>query len=267
MMRIAISGAAGQMGRVLLDACHHSEDVCCTVALEQPDSQFLGTDAGELAGIGKLDLTITSDVASLLDQFEVLVDFTNTSATLGYLAVCQVASKAMVIGTTGFSYEQKFKISQAAEMIPIVFSPNMSICVNICFKLLELTAQAIGDKTDIEIIEAHHRRKIDAPSGTALAMGEVIANEFGLSLEQCTIYDRKELPGFRDHARIGFSTLRGGDVIGEHTAIFFDMGERIEITHRASNRMAFAHGALRAVVWLAGRKAGLFDMRDVLNMR
>ncbi|MBK8183905.1 MAG: 4-hydroxy-tetrahydrodipicolinate reductase [Candidatus Competibacteraceae bacterium] len=267
MIRVAIAGAAGRMGRMLVDACHQSESVHCTAALERPDSPFVGADAGEVAGGGRLDVAIAAELERLLDQFEVLVDFTQPAATLAHLAVCRAAGKSMVIGTTGLSTEQKAKISNAAEQIPIVFAPNMSVGVNLCFKLLELTARALGDDIDIEIIEAHHRHKIDAPSGTALAMGNVIAKALGRDLEQCAVYGRKGVTGERERATIGFATLRAGDIVGEHTALFADVGERIEITHRASSRMTFAKGAVRAAAWLGGRKPGLFDMQDVLGLR
>ena len=267
MIHIAIAGAAGRMGRHLLEACHHAEGVRCTAASESPDSSFIGTDAGEVAGIGRLDLPIVADLAPLTDRFDVLIDFTRPVATLEHLARCQTAGKAMVIGTTGLSTEQQTEIARAAERIPIVFAPNMSVGVNLCFKLLELAAQVLGDGVDIEIIEAHHRHKVDAPSGTALAMGQVIAGTLGRDLERSAVYGRHGVTGERDPAAIGFSTIRAGDIVGEHTVLFADSGERVEITHRASSRMTFAKGAVRAAVWLAGRGPGLFDMRDVLGLR
>ncbi len=267
MIRIAIAGAAGRMGRNLLDACRSIENVCCTVASESPNSPHIGTDAGELAGIGRLNLPISADLVSLTDHFDVLIDFTRPTATLTHLAACQAAGKAVVIGTTGFSVEQKAAISHAAQSIPIVFAPNMSIGVNLCFKLLELTARVLGDGVDIEIIETHHRHKVDAPSGTALAMGQIIAGALDRNLEQCAVYGRQGLTGERDRTTIGFATVRAGDVVGEHTVLFADLGERIEITHRASSRMTFAKGAMRAAAWLVGRSPGLFDMQDVLGLR
>ncbi len=267
MIHVAIAGAAGRMGRNLLDACQQTENLQCTVALEHPASPLLGTDAGEVAGIGRLNMPIVTDLAAWLDRFETLIDFTRPEATLAHLPLCCDVGKAMVIGATGFSPEQKAEISAAAQFIPIVFAPNMSVGVNLCFKLLELAAQALGDTVDIEIIEAHHRHKVDAPSGTALAMGQVIAKTLGRDLKQCAVYDRKGVTGERDRQTIGFSTIRAGDIVGEHTVLFADVGERIEITHRASSRMNFARGAVRAAVWLAGRKPGLFDMQDVLGLR
>lgn len=267
MIRIAITGASGRMGRNLLDACSQSELARCTVAVEQATNPFVGVDAGEMAGIGRLGVPVTVDLTPLQDQFDVLIDFTRPAATLAYLDLCQAAGKAMVIGTTGFSADQKSQIAHMAERIPIVFAPNMSVGVNLCFRLLELTAQVLGDTVDIEIIEAHHRHKVDAPSGTALAMGQVIAKALDRDLAQCAVYGRQGVTGERERATIGFSTVRAGDIVGEHTALFADVGERIEITHRASSRMTFAKGALRAAIWLAERKPGLFDMQDVLGFR
>ena len=266
MIHVAIAGAAGRMGRHLLEACHQVEGMCCTVASEHPDHPFIGTDAGELAGIGRLNVPIAADLAPLAGRFDVLVDFTRPAAILAHLAVCQTAGKAMVIGTTGLSVDQKTAIARAAETIPIVFAPNMSVGVNLCFKLLELAARVLGDGVDIEIIEAHLRHKVDAPSGTAVAMGEVIAGTLNRDLEQCAVYGRQGVTGERDRATIGFATIRAGDIVGEHTVLFADLGERIEITHRASSRMTFAKGAVRAAAWLAGRGPGLFDMRDVLGL-
>lgn len=267
MIHVAIAGAAGRMGRHLLEACHQAEGVRCVAASEHPDSPHLGADAGEVAGIGRLDLPIVADLAPLTDRFAALIDFTRPAATLEHLALCQSAGKAMVIGATGFSAEQQTAIARAAERIPIVFAPNMSVGVNLCFKLLELAARVLGDDVDIEIIEAHHRHKADAPSGTALAMGQVIARTLGRDLEQCAVHGRYGVTGERDPTTIGFATIRAGDIVGEHTVLFADAGERLEITHRASSRLTFAKGAVRAALWLSGRNPGLFDMRDVLGLR
>lgn len=267
MIHVAIAGAAGRMGRNLLDACRLFENIACTVALEHPDSPHIGADAGEIAGIGRLNVPINADLAALTDRFDVLIDFTRPKATSAHLAVCRAAGKAMVIGTTGLSAEQKAAIRLAAQHIPIVFAPNMSVGVNLCFKLLETAARVLGDGVDIEIIEAHHRHKVDAPSGTALAMGQVIAGALNRDLEQCAVYGRQGVTGERDRNAIGFAVVRAGDIVGEHTVLFADVGERIEITHRASSRMTFAKGAVRAAAWLAGRDPGLFDMQDVLGLR
>lgn len=267
MIHLAIAGAAGRMGRYLLDASRQTAGMRCTVALEHPDSPFIGADAGEVAGIGRLGTPIVADLQPVVDRFNVLIDFTRPSATLDHLALCQTANRAVVIGTTGFSAEQKAAIAAASGTIPVVFAPNMSVGVNLSFKLLELAARVLGERVDIEIIEAHHRHKVDAPSGTALAMGQVIARTLGRDLEQCAIYGRQGVTGERDPATIGFATIRAGDIVGEHTVLFADSGERLEITHRASSRMTFAQGAVRAAAWLAGRGPGLYDMQDVLGLR
>ncbi len=267
MIHVAIAGATGRMGRQLLDACGRVEGIRCSVASEHPDSPFIGADAGEVAGIGRLGVPITAELASLTDRFDLLIDFTRPAATIAHLALCRSAGKAMVIGTTGLSVEQKAEIAAGAAQIPIVFAPNMSVGVNLCFKLLELAARTLGDSVDIEILEAHHRHKADAPSGTALAMGQVIAGVLGRDLAQCAVYGHEGVTGERDRNTIGFATLRAGDIVGDHTVLFADDGERIEITHRASSRMTFAKGAARAATWLANRAPGLYDMRDVLGLR
>jgi 4-hydroxy-tetrahydrodipicolinate reductase len=266
MIHVAIAGAAGRMGRQLLDACSRVESIRCSVASEHPDSPFIGADAGEIAGIGRLGIPITADLAPLVDRFDLLIDFTKPAVTIAHLALCRSAGKAMVIGTTGLSTEQKAEIAAGAARIPIVFAPNMSVGVNLCLKLLELAARTLGDSVDIEIFEAHHRHKVDAPSGTALAMGQTIAGALGRDLAQCAVYGREGVTGERDRNTIGFATIRAGDIVGDHTVLFADDGERIEITHRASSRMTFAKGAARAAAWLANRPPGLYDMRDVLDL-
>ncbi len=267
MIHVAITGTAGRMGRQLLDACGRVENLRCSVASEHPDSPFIGVDAGEVAGIGRLGIPITAELAAQVDRFDLLIDFTRPAATLAHLALCRSAGKAMVIGTTGLSAEQKAEVAASAAQIPIVFAPNMSVGVNLCFKLLELAARTLGDSVDIEILEAHHRHKVDAPSGTALAMGQVVAGILGRDLAQCAVYGREGVTGERARSTIGFATLRAGDIVGDHTVLFADDGERIEITHRASSRMTFAKGAARAAAWLAGRPPGLYDMQDVLGLR
>ncbi|HPE73742.1 MAG TPA: 4-hydroxy-tetrahydrodipicolinate reductase [Candidatus Competibacter sp.] len=266
MIHVAIAGAAGRMGRQLLDACSRVESIRCSVASEHPDSPFIGADAGEIAGIGRLGILITADLAPLVDHFDLLIDFTKPAVTIAHLALCRSAGKAMVIGTTGLSTEQKAEIAAGAARIPIVFAPNMSVGVNLCLKLLELAARTLGDSVDIEILEAHHRHKVDAPSGTALAMGQTIAGVLGRDLAQCAVYGREGVIGERERNTIGFATIRAGDIVGDHTVLFADDGERIEITHRASSRMTFAKGAARAAAWLANRPPGLYDMRDVLDL-
>ncbi|HEC19888.1 MAG TPA: 4-hydroxy-tetrahydrodipicolinate reductase [Gammaproteobacteria bacterium] len=265
MTRIAITGAAGRMGKSLLAAVNQADGVEISVALERPGSSIVGVDAGELAGIGTLGVTVGDDIKGA-DDFDVLIDFTRPEVTLANLAVCRTRGSAMVIGTTGFSDEQKAQLADAAGEIPIVFAPNMSVGVNLCLKLLETAARVLGDTVDIEIIEAHHRHKVDAPSGTALRMGEVVAETLGRDLKECAVYGREGVTGERDRKTIGFETIRAGDIVGDHTVLFAGEGERVEITHKASSRMTFAAGAVRAAQWLSGRQPGLYDMQDVLGL-
>ena len=266
MTRIAITGAAGRMGRSLIEACQQTDGLEVSVALEHPESTLLGSDAGDLAGIGKLGVIVGADLAAVSDAFDVLIDFTRPESTLANLEICRQAGRRMVIGTTGFTDEQKVQISAAAQDIGIVFAPNMSVGVNLCLKLLDTAARVLGDDVDIEVIEAHHRHKVDAPSGTALRMGEVVADALGRDLKTCAVYGREGHTGERDSKTIGFETIRAGDIVGDHTVMFAATGERIEITHKASSRMTFANGAVRAAAWLVDRQAGLFDMQDVLGL-
>ena len=265
MVDIAVAGAAGRMGRYLIEACTQAENARCSAATEHPDSPALGNDAGLLAGVGELGVPVRADLAAA--RFDVLIDFTRPAATLANLAHCRDAGKAMVIGTTGFDAGQKQAITAAAADIPVVFAPNMSVGVNLCLKLLETAARVLGDGVDIEIIEGHHRDKVDAPSGTALRMGEVVAEVLGRDLSQCAVYGREGHTGARQRSTIGFATVRAGDLVGEHTVLFADLGERVEITHKASSRMTFAKGAVRAALWLQGRAPGLYDMQDVLGLK
>ena len=264
---IAIAGAAGRMGRQLIEACIQADDIILAAALEHPHSNFSGSDAGELASIGKQNINIVTDLNTIISQFEVLIDFTTPEATLAHLAKCQAGAKRMVIGTTGFSAQQRQLIEQAAQKIAIVLAPNMSVGVNLTFKLLEIAAQVLGEAVDIEIIEAHHRHKVDAPSGTALRMGEIVAQTLGRNLAECAVYGRQGKTNERDHRTIGFETIRAGDIVGEHTVLFAGIGERVEITHKASSRMTFAKGAIRAAQWIMHQESGLFDMQDVLGLR
>ncbi len=267
MTRIAIVGATGRMGKALIEACVQTKDVQLTAAFDHAGCKVLGSDAGELAGVGRLGITVGSDVAARCADFDVLIDFTRPEATLAHLAICRKAGKRLVIGTTGFSPEQREEIAAASRDIGIVFAPNMSVGVNLCFKLLDLAARVLGDEVDIEIIEAHHRHKVDAPSGTALRMGEVVANALGRDLKDCAVYGREGVTGERERKTIGFATIRAGDIVGDHTVLFAGAGERVEITHKASSRLTFANGALRAAGWLMARDQGLFDMQDVLNLK
>ena len=266
MTRIAITGAAGRMGRSLIEACQQTAGVDVTVALEHPDSSLPGSDAGDLVGVGKLGVLIGSDLSAVVDDFDVLIDFTRPESTLANLEVCRQAGRRLVIGTTGFSDAEKARIKAASQDIGVVFAPNMSVGVNVCLKLLDMAARALGDDVDIEVIEAHHRHKVDAPSGTALRMGEVVADALGRDLKSCAVYGREGNTGERDRKTIGFETIRAGDIVGDHTVLFAGAGERIEITHKASSRMTFANGAVRAAGWLMGQESGLFDMQDVLGL-
>ena len=238
-----------------------------TVAVSRAESLSVGKDAGELAGISTLGLPVGNDLAAMLDQFDVLIDFTRPDASMRYIEICRQAGKKVVIGTTGYNEAQKAAIAEAANDVAIVMAPNFSVGVNLSLKLLEMTAKVMGDYTDIEVIEAHHRHKVDAPSGTALRMGEVVAATLGRDLKDCAIYGREGDTGARDRKTIGFSTIRAGDIVGEHTVMFADEGERVEITHKATSRMTFANGAVRAAVWLADKANGLYDMQDVLGLK
>ena len=265
--RIAVCGAVGRMGKTIIETCSETENINVTAAIEHPGSPGLGMDSGVLAGIGKNNVKIVSELSNVLDDFDVIIDFTLPDSTLNNLEHCLSGRKAMVIGTTGFNDEQKNTIQVASESIGIVFAPNMSIGVNLCFKLTELAAEIIGEKSDIEIIEAHHRMKKDSPSGTAVRLGEIIADTLGRNLRDCAVYGREGITGERDNKTIGFETIRAGDIVGEHTVMFATQGERIEITHKASSRRTFASGALRAAGWITGKNSGLFDMQDVLGLR
>ncbi|AKX46852.1 dihydrodipicolinate reductase [Thiopseudomonas alkaliphila] len=267
MLRIAIMGAAGRMGKTLIEAVQQLDGCQLTVAVDRPDSSLIGADVGELAGVGRLGVNLVADLGSQLEHFDLVIDFTHPTVTVNTLEVCRQASKAMVIGTTGFSPAERELLTQAAQEIPIVFAANYSVGVNLCLKLLDMAARVMGDDADIEIIEAHHRHKVDAPSGTALRMGEVVAEALGRDLQQVAVYGREGQTGARERETIGFATVRAGDVVGDHTVLFATEGERVEITHKASSRMTFAKGAVRAASWLQKQPAGLYDMQDVLSLR
>lgn len=264
MVKIAIPGAAGRMGQELVRICQDTTGVETGAATEHPDSKAMGRDSGEFAGIEPNGVLITETSAP--ESFDVLIDFTRPQPAMNHLDYCVLNNKAMVIGTTGFSTEEKQRITDAAKSIAVVFAPNMSVGVNLCFKLLATAAKVLGDSVDIEIIEAHHRHKVDAPSGTALGMGEVIAEALDRELDDCAVYGREGHTGERDRTTIGFSTIRAGDIVGEHTVMFASEGERIEITHKASSRATFANGAVRAAKWLAEQPPGLYSMQDVLGL-
>ncbi len=254
------------MGRMLIEAALKEEGVVLGGAFDLPGSPVVGQTVRQLTGLDS-DLVIGDDLSAGLEQIDCLVDFTRPQGTLAHLALCRKAGVALVIGTTGFEAEGKEAIAEAAKEIPIVFAPNMAVGVNLVFKLLDTAARILNQGYDIEIVEAHHRLKIDAPSGTALRMGEVVATALGRDLDSCAVYGREGVTGERDPSTIGFATVRGGDIVGDHTVMFCGIGERVEITHKAASRMPYAQGSMRAARFLAGRKSGLFDMQDVLGLR
>lgn len=265
MTRVAINGAAGRMGRNLIAACLDDADLELAGAFEHGASEALGRDAGELIGRDAAGVAITADLTAA--ECDVVIDFTRPDATLGLLEFCCSEGIAVVVGTTGFSDAQLDRLREDAGEIPIVLAPNMGVGVNLVFELVDQAARALGLDYDVEVIEAHHRHKVDAPSGTALRLGEVAAEARGQSLDQAAVYAREGQTGERSRGDIGFATVRGGDIVGDHTVLFAGEGERIEITHRASSRHLFASGAMRAAAWIAGRPAGLYGMRDVLGLR
>ncbi len=265
-IKIAIAGSSGRMGRVLLENIAQADDLVLHAALEHNGSVLLGRDAGELFGAPS-GVQISADVQAALSGADVLIDFTRPEGTLHHLDICRQLGVNMVIGTTGFTPQQKAQLGAAAQDIGIVFAPNMSVGVNVVFKLLETASRVLAHGYDIEIIEAHHRHKVDAPSGTALGMGEVVARTLGRDLAQCAVYGREGVTGERDPSTIGFATVRGGDIVGDHTVLFAGTGERIEITHKASSRATFAQGALRAARFLKANPAGMYDMQDVLGLK
>lgn len=262
---IGIIGCAGRMGQALLQAVQQTEGLALTAAIARPGSDWVGRDLGELLGQRPVGLPVQATLADAV--FEVLIDFTQPQLSLQNLEFCVAHQKAIVIGTTGFSDAELLIIQQAAQKIPVVFAPNMSVGVNLCLKLLDLAARTLANEDmDIEIVEMHHRHKVDSPSGTALKMGEVIAKALDRSLADTAVYGREGQIGPRPRSQIGFATLRGGDVVGDHTVVFAGLGERVEITHKASSRMNFAKGAVRAAAWLKQQQPGLFDMQDVLGL-
>ena len=266
MYRVCVAGASGRMGQMLVDAVRHSGDCVLSGALDIAASPAIGQDAGAPSG-QPTGVSITADLATGLAGSQFLIDFTRPEGTLAHLQECVKHGVNVVIGTTGFTEAQKAEIAEAAKRIAIVMAPNMSVGVNVTLKLLEMAAKALSTGYDIEIIEAHHRHKVDAPSGTALKMGEVIADALGRDLKDCAVYAREGVTGERDPSTIGFATIRGGDIVGDHTVLFAGTGERIEITHKSSSRATYAQGSLRAVRFLAGKTSGLYDMFDVLGLR
>lgn len=265
-IKIAIAGASGRMGRALIEAVLRDPDLRLTAAFEMKGNPHVGKDAGELAG-SPCGVKISDNVAKSLGGCDVLIDFTRPEGTIAHLAACRKEGVRMVIGTTGFGDAQKKEIADAARAIAIAMSPNFSVGVNVAFRLLEVAAKALGKGYDVEIVEAHHRHKVDAPSGTALRMGEVVAQALGRDLRKSAIYGREGVTGERKDETIGFATVRGGDLVGEHTVLFIGAGERLEVAHRASSRANFANGALRAARFITSKKSGLFDMGDVLGLK
>ena len=265
-IRYAIAGSSGRMGRTLIEAVQQDPDAQLAAALEHVSSPFLGRDAGELVGT-PCGVKISADLDAALAGVDCLIDFTRPEGTLQHLEACKRHKVALVIGTTGFSAQGKATIEAAAREIPIVFAPNMAVGVNAVFRLLDVAARILSEGYDIEVIEAHHRHKVDAPSGTALRMGEVVASALGRDLAECAVYGREGHTGERPATQIGFSTIRGGDIVGDHTVLFAGGGERIEITHKSASRMPYAQGALRAGRYMRGHKFGLFDMQDVLGLK
>ena len=266
-MNVAIIGAAGRMGTRLIQAVCETEGLTLSGAVERDGHPQLGMDAGLTAGAGELGVLLTSDLDAAVAAADVLIDFTFPEVTLNNLSVCARHSKMLVSGSTGFTPEQKQQVEEFAKTIPVVLAPNMSVGVNACFKLLKEAAGILGDDFDVEVVELHHNKKKDSPSGTAVRMGEVVAETLGRDYNQVANYHREGMCGERTHAEIGMQTVRGGDIVGEHTVYFIGMGERIEISHRAMSRDMFARGAARACVWLQNQPAGLYDMQDVLGLR
>ena len=265
-MKVAIAGSTGRMGRVLIETVLHAPDAELAAALEQSGNASVGKDAGELVGEA-CGVAISEDPRSVLPGCDVLIDFTRPAGTLAHLAVCRELGVKLVIGTTGFDDAQKRSIAEGARDLAIAMAPNFSVGVNVTFKLLEVAARAFKDGYDVEIIEAHHRHKVDAPSGTALRMGEIVAAALGRDLKTSAVYGREGVTGERKKETIGFATVRGGDAVGDHTVMFLGTGERLEVTHRSSSRATYAEGALRSARFLLGRQNGLYDMQDVLNLR
>lgn len=264
-LRVAVAGASGRMGHMLIEALRTSDGMVLAGALDVAASPAIGSDATAFLGYAS-GVPITADLRAGLKNADVLIDFTRPEGTLAHLAVCSELGVKAVIGTTGFTDAQKAEIAAFAQRTAIVMAPNMSVGVNVTLKLLQMAAKAMAAGYDIEIIEAHHRHKVDAPSGTALKMGEVIADALGRNLKECAVYAREGVTGERDPSSIGFATIRGGDIVGDHTVLFAGIGERIEITHKSSSRATYAQGSLRAVRFLADRKTGMFDMFDVLGL-
>jgi 4-hydroxy-tetrahydrodipicolinate reductase len=264
--KVGVVGAAGKMGKTLISMINDSDKLMLAAAIEQPGVPMIGRDAGEMAGIRELGVAIVDDLATVVSDIDVLIDFTIATATAANVEICAKANTRMVIGTTGLSEAQRQRIVQVSAQVPLVFASNYSIGVNATFELVEMAARIFGDTVDVEIIESHHRHKVDAPSGTALSLGEHVAKGLGRDLSEVEQHGRHGLTGARDRQTIGFHAIRGGEIVGEHTVMFIANGERLEITHRAQSRSNFAEGALRAAGWIADQPPGLYNMLDVLNL-
>ncbi len=266
MIRVAVTGAAGRMGKANIQAVEAADGMQLGAAIVSPQSSLVGADAGELAGMGKLGVALSGSLESVINDFDVLIDFTSPQVTLQNMALCAAHGKRIVIGTTGLTPEERAELDSYADKMPVVFASNMSVGVNLSFKLLAMAAKVLGDDYDVEIIETHHHHKVDSPSGTALSMGEAVAGALGRDLRECAVYGREGQIGARTQKEIGFATVRAGDVVGDHTVMFANEGERFEITHKASSRMTFAKGAVRAVSWLNEQPNGVYSMQDVLDL-
>ncbi len=267
MVRIAIAGATGRMGRELIHAISQQTSAELTVATVRSSSELVGLDAGLVAGVGALNLKLSTELITQADQFDVLIDYTSTESTLQHVEICRQAGKAILIGTTGFSHEEKAILEDASDEIPLLLAPNTSLGVNLVLNLLQTAAEALGETADIEIFEAHHRNKVDAPSGTAVRMGEVIAATLDRDLDEVAVYGREGKTGVRDRKEIGFVTMRAGDIVGDHNVTFAMDGERIEIGHKATNRQAFAGGGVKAALWLVKQPKGFYSMADMLGLK
>jgi len=267
MINIAVCGAAGRMGQRIINSIVEAEGARLSGALERPGHPLAGQDAGLIAACGELGTAISCDLNSVIAASDVMIDFTTPKVSLKNLEACGLQNKAIVIGSTGFTPEERILAAELARTIPVVLAPNMSVGVNVCFKMLRDIAATLGDDFDVEIVEAHHRLKKDAPSGTAVRMGEVVAEALGRDYNKVANFHREGITGERTRDEIGMQTIRGGDIIGEHTVYFIGMGERIELSHRAMTRDMFSRGSVRAAKWVVSQKPGLYDMQDVLGLR
>jgi 4-hydroxy-tetrahydrodipicolinate reductase len=266
-VKIAITGAAGRMGKILIEAVSLNPNTVLSAAIERSGSDAIGKDAGELAGLGSCGVVIVDALSEVINDFDVLIDFTAPVATVANAKVCAAAGKKMIIGTTGCTDSDKAEITRCSQQAAICMATNFSTGVNLCFKLAKEAAAILADDYDVEIVEAHHRHKVDAPSGTALSLGEAVAEGLNRDFNEVAVLSREGQVGPRTKTEIGFATVRGGDVVGDHTVMYMADGERVEISHKASSRMSFGRGAVRAAVWLAGKELGLFDMQDVLGFK